>query len=694
MQRILTAILALTFGVGTAGAQLRTSDAPGDGGYGNSGAGDGSCGTSLGCEISNAPGTTPSGNFVWGDDPDEDFVILDGPVFVKEGATLEIRPGTIVRGQPRYSPVLAGSVRGTPGVLLVTQSGEINAVGNPLNPIIFTTAAVDNDGDGVADDLNGDDELDQYPGFTTACVSGDPVAGPDNILGGNGAADDDLGTCVLSATPTFLDADPANAPLAPLDANGDSNVALWGGLVILGSAPTNLDDQTTGQVGQGLVEGFVPLGYRDIDLTYGGVLPHDSSGAMQYTSVRHGGDEVDDGNELNGITLGGVGDGTVFSFNEVYANQDDGFEWFGGTMNSNNLVVNYIGDDSFDVDQGYTGVSQFTFSISSFFNEQDCDAADCSDPTGGDNFFGSRSGDNAFELDGDDSEVNLAGQDSISPLTDGFDVCNTVSAGTYPSPLPQSAAFFYNSTVMGNNLPSMGGVEFDPNAVCTGLATPLACCTAAGDGFCTAGDNRGLNMKAGFAGELRSSIVINTGSALALDIEPDSGASDCWKVKDNICSNFDPRTGTAAGDAEDFGDGIRIAASTFRDTTIPAGDGSYCNGDTADAQDALSNGQALTGPGLAGNVVNVAFSGLENEDTTFDPQGDGGVLNTSLRTNLIDPRPTGVVGTAQPIDPGGHPVPNPGVSYRGAFEPQAPVLWIKDWTVLSIAGLSDDDDIQ
>ncbi len=202
-------------------------------------------------------------------------------------------------------------------------------------------------------------------------------------------------------------------------------------------------------------------------------------------------------------------------------------------------------------------------------------------------------------------------------------------------------------------------------------------------------------MKAGFAGELRSSIIINTGSALALDIEANSGASDCWKVKDNICSNFDPRTGTAAGDDEDYGDGIRIAASTFQDTTIPAGDGSYCNDDTGDAQDALANGQALTGPGVAGNIVNLAvFSGLENEDTTFDPQGDGGVLNSSLRTNLIDPRPTGAIGTGSPINPGGHPVPGPGVSYRGAFEPQANELWTKDWTVLSISGLTDDDDIQ
>src|SRR5499426_946206 len=90
-------------------------------------------------------------------------MILQQPIFVKNGATLTITPGTIVRGQPRTGPVVAGVIAGSPGALIVTQNGRIRAEGSANAPIIMTTAAVDNNGplgvgpaDNIADDDNGD----------------------------------------------------------------------------------------------------------------------------------------------------------------------------------------------------------------------------------------------------------------------------------------------------------------------------------------------------------------------------------------------------------------------------------------------------------------------------------------------------------------------------------------------------------
>jgi hypothetical protein len=79
-------------------------------------------------------------------------IVLENPIFVKSGATLTILPGCVVRGQPRTAAVVPGSTLGTPGALIVTQTGRIVADANATNPIIMTTAAVDNNDDGIPDD--------------------------------------------------------------------------------------------------------------------------------------------------------------------------------------------------------------------------------------------------------------------------------------------------------------------------------------------------------------------------------------------------------------------------------------------------------------------------------------------------------------------------------------------------------------
>ncbi|KOO34777.1 lipoprotein, partial [Chrysochromulina tobinii] len=123
----------------------------------------------------------------------------------------------------------------------------------------------------------------------------------------------------------------------------------WGGLILLGNAPTNAPTTT-------LVEGIT--GY-----SYGGTAPTESSGTLQYVRVWHGGAIVGANNEINGITFGGVGSGTTVAYCEVAYNADDGFEFFGGTVNIKYLSVLFAGDDAFDTDNGYVGKGQFLFAM-------------------------------------------------------------------------------------------------------------------------------------------------------------------------------------------------------------------------------------------------------------------------------------------------------------------------------------------
>lgn len=123
---------------------------------------------------------------------------------------------------------------------------------------------------------------------------------------------------------------------------------LWGGLVVLGNAKISANQGDT----QAGVEGLTET--EDYAL-FGGDQDDDDSGKIKYVSVRHAGTEVAPGKEINGITLGGVGNQTEIENVEVVANSDDGIEFFGGTVDVKNAIVVYQGDDAIDIDQNYSG---------------------------------------------------------------------------------------------------------------------------------------------------------------------------------------------------------------------------------------------------------------------------------------------------------------------------------------------------
>lgn len=126
----------------------------------------------------------------------------------------------------------------------------------------------------------------------------------------------------------------------------------WGGLVIAGRAPINKGSSAQAEVS---------------DLTYGGTDVNDNSGVIRYLRIEYSGFAYNSEKEFNGLSMFGVGKGTVIENVQVYEGSDDGFEWFGGTVNAKNLVVNNIssevGDDLFDWTEGWNGTGENWYGI-------------------------------------------------------------------------------------------------------------------------------------------------------------------------------------------------------------------------------------------------------------------------------------------------------------------------------------------
>jgi hypothetical protein len=186
---------------------------------------------------------------------------LKGYVYVKDGATLTIPAGTIIK-----SDII------DKGALIVERGGKIMAEGTSSSPIVFT--------------------------------SGQP--------------------------------------------KGQRRAGDWGGIILLGKAPTNRTTEPT-------IEGGV-------NRNYGGNDANDNSGVMKYVRIEFAGIAAAPGSEINGLTLGGVGAGTTIENIMVSYGNDDAYEFFGGTVNCKNLIAFATSDDDFDFDFGYTGNIQFGLS--------------------------------------------------------------------------------------------------------------------------------------------------------------------------------------------------------------------------------------------------------------------------------------------------------------------------------------------
>ena len=162
----------------------------------------------------------------------------------------------------------------------------------------------------------------------------------------------------------------------------------WGGIVLLGRAKTNAS--FNGVAGVGEIEGGVNNA-EGLGL-YGGADDNDNSGVLKYVRVEYAGYAFLPDKELNGITFGGVGRGTVVDHVQVSFANDDSFEWFGGSVDCKYLISYKTLDDDFDMDNGFSGRLQFGIAL------RDSVIADVS-------------GSNGFEIDND------AGGSALAPQT-------------------------------------------------------------------------------------------------------------------------------------------------------------------------------------------------------------------------------------------------------------------------------------
>ncbi len=215
-----------------------------------------------------------TGTTTWTKDMD---LLLEGFVFVNDGQTLTIEPGTVIRFKSGQGA--------TASALIVARGGKILAKGTKEAPIIFTA------------------ETDK--------------------------------------------------PVGSLD---KTSRGLWGGIILLGNAPINTES------GNDFIEGIPTTEPRG---EFGGHLPDDNSGELSYVSIRFPGTALHQGNEINGLTLGGVGSQTLIENMEIINSADDGIEVFGGTVNLKNIISFGASDDAFDYDMGYQGKVQFLLAIQS-----------------------------------------------------------------------------------------------------------------------------------------------------------------------------------------------------------------------------------------------------------------------------------------------------------------------------------------
>jgi len=237
----------------------------------------------------------------------------------------------------------------------------------------------------------------------------------------------------------------------------------WGGVLILGRAPINVPGGTA------VIEG----GLGD-DGIYGGDNPDDSSGVFRYVRIEFPGIAYAPDNEINGLTLGGVGRKTLIEYVQVSYSGDDSFEWFGGNVNARYLVAYKGLDDDFDIDFGYSGKVQFALAI------RDPNIADIS-------------GSNGFESDNDGSGSTNTPRTSaifsnvtfIGPMPDDFGYSGKVqfalairdpniadisgsngfesdNDGSGSTNTPRTSAIFSNVTFIGP-MPDTNFTGYNPN---------------------------------------------------------------------------------------------------------------------------------------------------------------------------------------------------------------------------------------
>lgn len=162
---------------------------------------------------------------------------------------------------------------------------------------------------------------------------------------------DSAGVLVIYRTAKINATGTAAEPIVFTSGESDPKAGDLGGVILAGQAKGNNNHQA--------IEGGVDPAFS----VFGGTNDADNSGTLKYVRIEYAGKAVNPGDEVNGLSLYGVGSGTTIDYVQVVKGLDDAFEFFGGTVNARHLIAYNCADDDFDMDDGYTGNIQFAISV-------------------------------------------------------------------------------------------------------------------------------------------------------------------------------------------------------------------------------------------------------------------------------------------------------------------------------------------
>jgi hypothetical protein len=231
-----------------------------------------------------------------------------------------------------------------------------------------------------------------------------------------------------------------------LDGNEDTTAQAgdFGGVVLLGDAPTNVPTTT-------VVEGLP----QNSQFYYGGSNSGHTAGIMKYVRIEFAGYDfvgANSGNEVNALTLAGVGSGTTIDHIQVSYGQDDSFEFFGGTVNATSLVSFAAEDDNFDFDNGYTGTITCALALA--------------DVNSGHTVSGGVSDTNGIELDNNSGGTSTALL--THPVINNLTIVGLAANQLYSAPSPYTGSKYENGIHIRRN----GRLTLN-DAVITGYPTGI-----------------------------------------------------------------------------------------------------------------------------------------------------------------------------------------------------------------------------
>ena len=588
--------------------------------------------------------------------------ILNKKIYIPAGQSLNIAPGTVIKGAANTVPAEATA-------LTIMRGGKINAAGTESCPIVFTAAADPMDGTYGIENIGkwgGVVVLGKATNNLTLAANGPFVPGGQGKL----AVADGLGTVEGFASSNPQDqygvaiSTPGNVVTATVptpntysftqnvSSSTTTTITLTGngpfalpGMVVSGTgiAPgtlvssvvgqvVTLNTATTGAVTQATFDGVYTsaagasgqfftgtatvftsgtgpwvgnINYSAPFVSGGAAFDdNDNSGVMKYVSIRHSGAILAVGAEINGLTLASVGRGTTIDHIEIVSCADDNIEIFGGTVNLKYITTLFGNDDMFDYDLGWKGKAQFFFGMKNT-------------ATGA-----SPDNDNGIEADSDDNASNA---------------------------VYRSHPVLYNFTILGN-----------------GKSTPTV-----------GGDNRGLsgaNFKDGAEGELYNSIFANckNGINLAKTLSGTPARTyNAWHNWRNVGTTESPNTNTAA-----VANSLVIKCNTILMNSVTTNS----NGLGIDASSSSANATAAN-PAVGGEADQ--FAADLNTVSTAALPGFSYAFTVNSSTNAVTvkndvtPNPAlGITGCpTPPVDGFFEPA-----NYRGAFSSVNGENWLSNWT--------------